>query len=174
MYIKKEITTSAEDYKQLVHFTEYRQKKSNIMMIAASCVAAAIVITLTILNIIPPVVGIVAAVIFLSEIPITIIRVNKKVKDGVKYGKVVLNTTRTLEITGMGIRIYGGRTATDVTAKWDTIFAIYELKNCFLLYLTHDSAFCINKSQLLMTDIYEMRKEFIKRLKNRFYKRCKY
>ncbi len=173
MYIKKEITTTAQDYKYLVQFTEFYRKKSNFLLMMGGTVLAVASLILGALNIIPLWLGIALAVVFLMTIPFVLLKIRKKIKDGIKYGKVVLNTTRTLELTGAGIKIYGGRTDTNVEAGWNTIFAVYELENCFLLYITHDTAFCINKSQLLLTESYELRSEFIKRLKHRFFKRCK-
>ncbi|MCH5324618.1 MAG: YcxB family protein [Eubacterium sp.] len=173
MYIKKDITTTAEDYKYVVYFTEYYRKKSNFLLMMLGALLAVVALTMGAVGVYPWWIGIIAAVVFLSIIPIILFRIQKKIKDGVKYGKVTLNTTRTVEFNGTDIHIYGGRTATDVSVRWDKVFAVYELEHCFLIYLTPDSAFCINKSQLLLNEAYEMRNEFIKRLRHRFYKRCK-
>ncbi len=172
MYIKKDITTTADDYREIVHFTEFHRKKSNYLIIALSIVLAAAGVLLGVLNVYPIWVGIIIAAVCLMLIPIVFIRINKKVKDGIKYGKVALNATRTLELTPSSINIFGGRTETDVSAKWDTVFAVYELEKSFIIYLTQNSAFCVNKAQLSLNEIYDMRNEFIRRIRNRFFKKC--
>lgn len=73
---------------------------------------------------------------------------SKKAKDGIKYGKVVLNAKRTFSYDAASVRVFGGRTATDINAQWDTIFKIYEIEKCFIIYFRYNLAFCLPKISL--------------------------
>lgn len=170
---RKEIITTAEDYKQLVYFTEFQRKKypTVIIIIAAVLSVAALVIGL--IGIIPLLVSLAICVVCLGVIAFFPLKAVKTANDGIKYGKVALNAKRTLEYDGVSIRIYGGRTNTDINAAWQTVFAIYEINECFLVYITFDKAFCISKSQLTVQEAVDMRNYFAKKMQDRFYLKCK-
>lgn len=170
---RKEIITTAEDYRQLVYFTEFQLKRypTVIMIIAAALSVAALVIGL--IGIIPLLVSLAVCIVCVGVTAFFPLKAAKKAKDGAKYGKVALNAKRTLEYDGVSIRIYGGRTNTDINAPWQTVFAIYELESCFIVYLTFDKAFCISKNQLTVQETVDMRNYFEKKMQERFYLKCK-
>lgn len=97
----------------------------------------------------------------------------KKAKDGIKYGKVVLNAKRTFSYDAASVRVFGGRTATDINAQWNTIFKIYEIEKCFIIYFRYNLAFCLPKNQLTPQETLNVRNYFIKKMDGRFVKKCK-
>lgn len=98
---------------------------------------------------------------------------SKKAKDGIKYGKVALNAKRTFSYDAASVRVFGGRTATDINAQWDTIFKIYEIEKCFIIYFRYNLAFCLPKNQLTPQETLDVRNYFIKKMDGRFVKKCK-
>lgn len=169
----KEITTTAEDYRTLVKFTEYSLKKSNNILFIAMAVLAVASLVIGLAGLIPLYISAAVSVICVAVILTDIILISKKAKDGIKYGKVVLNAKRTFSYDVASVRVFGGRTATDINAQWDTIFKIYEIEKCFIIYFRHDLAFCLPKNQLTPQEILNVRNYFIKKMDGRFIKKCK-
>lgn len=170
---RKEITTTADDYRQLVFFTEFRQKKLTVPLMLILGLLALTALALGIIGIIPLIAGIAAAAVSAAVIVFFPIKTAKTAKDGIKYGKVSINAKRIFEYDTSGIRIYGGRTGTDINAAWETVFSIHELESCFIIYITFRTAFCVPKSQLTMQETVQLRNYFTKRLQHRFYLHCK-
>ena len=160
----KEITTTAEDYRTLVKFTEYSLKKSNNILFIAMAVLAVASLVIGLAGIIPLYIS--AAVCLLCAI------ISKKAKDGIKYGKVVLNAKRTFSYDAASVRVFGGRTATNINAQWGTIFKIYEIEKCFIIYFRYNLAFCLPKNQLTPQETLDVRNYFIKKMDGRFVKKC--
>ena len=86
---------------------------------------------------------------------------------------VVFIAKRTFSYDFASVRVLGGRTATDINAQWNTIFKIYEVENCFIIYFRYDLAFCLPKNQLTPQDIMNVRNYFTKKMDGRFIKKCK-
>ncbi len=175
---RKEITTTADDFKRIVLFTEYGRKKINIILIAIFITLAVAGLILGIINIIGSqlIVALIGFGLFLIcgvAALFVHLRILKLIKDGVKYGKVTLNEKRIFEYDTEAVKIHGGRKGTDVTALWHTIFAIYELDDCFIIYITYRTAFCVPKNQLSGNESYTLRTYFQKRLQERFYLKTK-
>lgn len=169
----KEITTTADDYRTLVSFTEYTLKKSNNILFIAMAALAVISLVIGLAGIIPLYVSAAVSVICVVVILADVFRISKKAKDGIKYGKVVLNAKRTFSYDAASIRVFGGRTATDINAQWDTIFKIYEVEKCFIIYFRYDLAFCLPKNQLTPQETLNVRNYFVKKMDGRFIKKCK-
>ena len=165
----KEITTTAEDYRTLVKFTEYSLKKSNNILFIAMAVLAVASLVIGLAEIIPLYISAAVCLICVAVILTDILLISKKAKDGIKYGKVVLNAS----YDTASVRVFGGRTATDINAQWNTIFKIYEIENCFIIYFRYDLAFCLPKNQLTPQDIMNVRNYFTKKMDGRFIKKCK-
>lgn len=169
----KEITTTAEDYRTLVNFTEYTLKKSNNILCISMAVLAVISLIIGLAGIIPLYISGAVSVLCAAVIIVNILLVSKKAKDGIKYGKVVLNAKRTFSYDTTSVRVFGGRTATDINAQWNTIFKIYEIEKCFIIYFRYDLAFCLPKNQLTPQEILNARNYFTKKMDGRFIKKCK-
>lgn len=169
----KEITTTAEDYRTLVNFTEYSLKKSNNILCIAMAVLAVISLVIGLAGVVPLYISAAVSVLCAAVIITDILLISKKAKDGIKYGKVVLNAKRTFSYDTASIRVFGGRTATDITAPWHTVFKIYEIEKCFIIYFRHDLAFCLPKNQLTPQEILNVRNYFTKKMDGRFIKKCK-
>ena len=169
----KEITTTAEDYRSLVSFTEFTLKKSNniICIIAAAVAVAVLVIGLA--GLIPLYVSGAVGAVCACVILVTALLVKKKADDGIKYGKVLLNAKRTFRYDTQAVRVFGGRTDTDISFSWNTIFKIYETEKYFFIYFRYDLAYCLPKDQLTMQEALEVRNYFIKKMEGRFVKKCK-
>ena len=159
----KEITTTAEDYRTLVKFTEYSLKKSNNILFITMAVLAVASLVIGLGGIIP---------LYISA-AVCLLIISKKAKDGIKYGKVVLNAKRTFSYDAASVRVFGGRTATDINAQWNTIFKIYEIEKCFIIYFRYNLAFCLPKNQLTPQETLDVRNYFIKKMDGRFVKKCK-
>ena len=93
--------------------------------------------------------------------------------DGIKYGKVLLNAKRTFSYDTQAVKVVGGRTDTDISFSWNTIFKIYETEKYFFIYFRYDLAYCLPKDQLNMQEVLEVRNYFIKKMEGRFVKKCK-
>ena len=169
----KEITTTAEDYRTLVSFTEYTLKKSNNILCISMAVLAVISLIIGLAGIIPLYISGAVSILCAAVIIVNILLVSKKAKDGIKYGKVVLNAKRTFSYDTTSVRVFGGRTATDINAQWNTIFKIYEIEKCFIIYFRYDLAFCLPKNQLTPQEILNARNYFTKKMDGRFIKKCK-
>lgn len=169
----KEITTTAEDYRTLVNFTEYTLKKSNNILCITMAVLAVASLIIGLAGIIQLYISCAISTLCAAVILIDVLLVSKKAKDGIKYGKVVLNAKRTFSYDTASIRVFGGRTATDINAEWHTIFKIYEIEKCFIIYFRHDLAFCLPKNQLTPQEILNVRNYFTKKMDSRFIKKCK-
>ena len=169
----KEITTTAEDYRTLVSFTEYTLKKSNNILCISMAALAVISLIIGLAGIIPLYISGAVSVLCAAVIIVNILLVSKKAKDGIKYGKVVLNAKRTFSYDTTSVRVFGGRTATDINAQWNTIFKIYEIEKCFIIYFRYDLAFCLPKNQLTPQEILNARNYFTKKMDGRFIKKCK-
>ena len=113
----KEITTTAEDYRSLVSFTEFTLKKSNniICIIAAAVAVAVLVIGLA--GLIPLYVSGAVGAVCACVILVTALLVKKKADDGIKYGKVLLNAKRTFSYDTQAVKVVGGRTDTDISFR---------------------------------------------------------
>lgn len=166
---KKEIITTADDYREIVRFTSYRRKKLTVPIMIAASALAVIILVLGIIGIIPLVAGIIAALVFLGLALYFPLNTAIIVRNGIKDGKVSLNAKRTFEYDTAAIKIYGGRTETDINALWHTVFAIYETERSFLIYVTFDKAFCLCKTQLDGNEVLSLRNYFIKKLGERYY-----
>lgn len=170
---KKEIITTADDYKRLVYFTQFSLKKYPTVVITAASILIIASIIIGIIGIIPILIAAAICAVLFGIIAFFPLFAAKKAKDGIKYGKVAINAKRTFEYDTAGIKIYGGRTETNINAAWNTLFAIYELDDCFIIYITYEAAFIISKSQLTLPEAIQMRNYFEKRMQNRFFLRCK-
>lgn len=166
---KKLITTTADDYKEIVHFTNFRRKKYTVPIMIISGTVGAILLILGLLGILPVVIGIVGATVCLGITLFFPINNAVTVKNGIRRGKVLINAKRTLEYDTTHLKIYGGRTDTDINALWHTIFAIYETERSFLIYITYEKAFCLCKAQLTADEMMKVREYFIKKLGERYY-----
>lgn len=166
---KKLITTTAEDYREIVYFTNFRRKKHTIPVMIISGAVGVILLVLGLTGIIPVFIGIPAFVICLGVTLYFPISTSITVKNGVRRGKVSINAKRTIEYDTMNLKIYGGRTETDISALWHTIFAIYETERSFLIYITYEKAFCLCKAQLTADEILKVRSYFAKKLGGRYY-----
>ena len=91
----KEITTTAEDYRTLVKFTEYSLKKSNNILFIAMAVLAVASLVIGLAGIIPLYISAAVCLLCAAVILADVLIISKKAKDGIKYGKVVLNAKRT-------------------------------------------------------------------------------
>lgn len=166
---KKEIITTADDYREIVRFTNYKRKKATIPIMIASAVLAVVALVLGITGIIPLIAGVIAAVILVGVAISFPARTAVAVKNGIKNGKVAINARRTFEYDASCLKIYGGRTGTDINVPWHTIFAIYETERSFLIYITFETTFCLCKSQLDGNEVYNIRNYFMKKLGERYY-----
>lgn len=169
----KEITTTAEDYRTLVKFTEYSLKKSNNILCIAMAALAVISLVIGLAGIIPLYISGAISILCAAVVLTDALLVSKKAKDGIKYGKVALNAKRTFSYDTTSVKVFGGRTATDINAQWNTIFKIYEIEKCFIIYFRHDLAFCLPKNQLTPQEILNTRNYFTKKMDGRFIKKCK-
>ena len=169
----KEITTTADDYRTLVKFTEYSLKKSNNILFIAMAVLAVASLVIGLAGMLPLYVTAALFIICVSVILSDILLISKKAKDGIKYGKVALNAKRTFSYDAASVKVFGGRTATDINAQWNTIFKIYEIENCFIIYFRYDLAFCLPINQLTPQETLNVRNYFIKKMDGRFIKKCK-
>ena len=169
----KEITTTAEDYRTLVKFTEYSLKKSNNILFIAMAVLAVASLVIGLTGIIPLYISAAVCLLCVAVILADVLIISKKAKDGIKYGKVVLNAKRTFSYDAASVRVFGGRTATDINAQWATIFKIYEIEKCFIIYFRYNLAFCLPKNQLTPQETLNVRNYFIKKMDGRFIKKCK-
>ena len=166
---KKLITTTAEDYREIVRFTNYKRKKLTVPIMIIASVLAVAALVLGIIGIIPIIAGIIAAIFFVGVVLYFPIKTEITVKNGIKNGKVLINAKRTIEYDTTNLKIYGGRTETDINASWHTIFAIYETERSFLIYITFEKAFCLCKDQLDGNEVYKLRNYFMKKLEERYY-----
>ena len=166
---KKLITTTAEDYREIVYFTNFRRKKHTVPIMIISAVVGVILLILGIIGIIPIFIGIPAFVICLGVTLFFPISTAITVKNGIRRGKVLISAKRTVEYDTMNLKIYGGRTDTDINALWHTIFAIYETQRSFLIYITYEKAFCLCKSQLTADEVLKVRQYFVKKLGGRYF-----
>ncbi len=166
---RKEIITTADDYREIVRFTEFKRKKSPIIISIVMAVIAAISLVLAVLNIIPFLIAGIISVVCVIVILSFPIRVSITVKNGIKRGKVLLNAKRLVEIDGAYIKITGGRTDTNVCTPWHTVFSVYETAECFIIYITHETAFCMQKRQLTANETLDLRNYFIKKMGDRFH-----
>ena len=91
----KEITTTAEDYRTLVKFTEYSLKKSNNILFITMAVLAVASLVIGLGGIIPLYISAAVCLLCTAVILADVLIISKKAKDGIKYGKVVLNAKRT-------------------------------------------------------------------------------
>lgn len=169
----KEITTTAEDYRTLVNFTEYTLKKSNNILFIVMALLSVATLVIGLAGVIPLYISAAVCLICVAVILTDILLISKKAKDGIKYGKVVLNAKRTFSYDTTSVKVFGGRTATDINAQWNTIFKIYEIEKCFIIYFRHDLAFCLPKNQLTPQEILNTRNYFTKKMDGRFIKKCK-
>ena len=166
---KKLITTTAEDYREIVYFTNFRRKKHTIPVMIISGAVGVILLLLGIFGIIPIFIGIPAFIICLGVTLFFPISTAVTVKNGIRRGKVLINAKRTVEYDTMNLKIYGGRTDTDINALWHTIFAIYETQRSFLIYITYEKAFCLCKAQLTADETLKVRQYFAKKLGERYF-----
>ena len=96
----KEITTTAEDYRSLVSFTEFTLKKSNnIICIIAAAVAVAVLVT-GLAGLIPLYVSGAVGAVCACVILVTALLVKKKADDGIKYGSAERKKDIQLRYTG--------------------------------------------------------------------------
>ena len=100
----KEITTTAEDYRTLVKFTEYSLKKSNNILFITMAVLAVASLVIGLAGIIPLYISAAVCLLCTAVILADVLIISKKAKDGIKYGKVVLNAKRTFSGIGKGVR----------------------------------------------------------------------
>ncbi len=170
---EKEITTTADDYRSIVRFTEYRLKKLPKITMISCFLLCNVAVILGLFGIIPFPYWLIVGALFVLAAAYFPIKVAVTVKNGIKYGKVAINTKRKFSLDTVGIRLVGGRTGTNISAPWETLFAVYEINECFLIYFRHDSVFCIAKNQLTLPQVTELRNHFIKRLGQRFFRLCK-
>ncbi|MBQ8932132.1 MAG: YcxB family protein [Ruminiclostridium sp.] len=166
---KKLVTTTAEDYREIVRFTNFKRKKYTVPVMIISAVVGVILLLLGIIGIIPIFVGIPAFVICLGVTLYFPVSTEITVKNGIKRGKVLISAKRTIEFDTMTFKIYGGRTDTDINASWHTIFAVYETDRSFLIYITYEKAFCLCKAQLTSDEVLRLRDNFAKRLDGRYF-----
>ncbi len=166
---KKVITTTADDYREIVRFTNFRRKKATVPVMIIAAVLAVTSLVLGVIGIIPIIVGIIAAVVFAGVVLYFPISTATTIRNGIKNGKVSINAKRTFEYDTANLKIYGGRTETDINALWHTIFAIYETERSFLIYITFEKAFCLCKDQLDGNEVYKLRNYFMKKLQERYY-----
>ncbi len=166
---KKLITTTAEDYREIVYFTNFRRKRHTVPIMIISAVVGIILLLLGIIGVIPVFVGIPAFAVCLGVTLFFPINTAVTVKNGIRRGKVSINAKRTVEYDTMNLKIYGGRTETDINASWHTIFAVYETDRSFLIYITYEKAFCLCKSQLNGDEILKIRNYFAKKLGGRYF-----
>lgn len=169
---KKEITTTSEDYKNLVYFTEFKQKPYVIPLMVLFIIIAVAMLAFGLFGILPVYISVPIAAVFALASLFFPYKAKLKAKQGIKNGKVALNAKRTLEYDTTGLKIYGGRTETNINMPWNTMFAIYETDKCFIVYLTFQSAFVIGKSQLTLQEVIDMRNYFEKQMQNRFFLLC--
>ncbi|MBE6881220.1 MAG: YcxB family protein [Ruminococcaceae bacterium] len=166
---KKEVITTADDYREIVRFTNFKRKKATVPIMIAASVLATVALILGIIGVIPIIIGIIAAVTFAGVALYFPLSTAVTVKNGIKNGKVSINAKRTFEYDTANLKIYGGRTETDINALWHTIFAIYETERSFLIYITFEKAFCLCKDQLNGNEVYKLRNYFMKKLEERYY-----
>ncbi len=166
---RKEIITTADDYREIVRFTEFKRKKSPLIISLIMAVSAVVGVVLAVIGIIPFRASAIIAVICLAVVFFFPIKVSITVKNGIRRGKVLLNAKRLVEIDGAYIKITGGRTDTNVCAPWHTVFSVYETEKCFIIYITYETAFCINKKQLSPNEVLDLRNYFIKKMDTRFH-----
>lgn len=167
----KEITTTAEDYRSLVNFTEFTLKKSNNIICIISAAVAVTVLVVGLAGLMPLYISSLAGAACACVIFVTVLLVRKKANDGIKYGKVLLNAKRTFSYDTQTVRVVGGRTGTDISFAWNTIFKIYETQKYFFIYFRYDLAYCLPKELLNMQEVLEVRNYFIKKMGNRFIKK---
>lgn len=170
MFIRREVTSTAEDYRQLVRFTRYKLAVLPKIIMFIFPVLSLLVILLTVFGVLPLFVGIPLAAVIAGCIIIVPIQ-TKRIEDRTVRNANSLGVTRTIELDTAVMRIYGGRTHTNIEMPWQLMFAVYETDDYFFVYLKQDSVFIISKTGMQLTDIYDMRNEFIKRMQNRYYKK---
>lgn len=169
---EKEIVTTADDFRELVHFTQLIKKWWVRPLIVLLTLCGTVFLTLSIMGILLPLwAGIAIAVLCAAGISVFFLRVNKLAKEGIQYGAVSVGNKRTVIINHNGIYVKGGRTNTNAFSPWETIFAAYDRKKCYIIYLTIASTFVISKSQLSLTEQYEVTTAFQKKLGKRYYKK---
>ena len=166
---RKEITTTADDYREIVNFTEYKLRKLPVTTMVVAAILAIASVVLGVTGTLPLIAGVASALVCCAAIIFFPVKIRRTIKNGIKWGIVSINAKRTLEFDGATLSISGGRTDTDISVPWHTVFAIYETEKCFFIYLTFQKAYCVQKNQLTPNEILDVRNYFIKKMGNRFY-----
>lgn len=167
---KAEITTTPEDIKELVFFTQVIKKWWVRPLMILLMILSVFLLTIGFFNIIPIWSGITVLLLTICYISGCFINVKRLTKQSIRSGTVALSNKRTLTFHNDSLELSGGRTNTYVKKSWDTIYEAFERKNCYIIYITITTAFVIHKSQLDLQQRYELSDCLIKSLGHRYHK----